>query len=68
MRRLNATECTFNMRNIVLQVRDQLTSTHEQESIDRGRQKKGSLQRDALRVDAIVSTIGFPLVGEGLFL
>ena len=28
-----------------------------------GRQQQGSLQRDAITVDAVVSTVGFPLVG-----
>ena len=46
-----------------LQVRDLLTSTHEQGRIRAGAQERGSLARDALPVDAIVSTIGFPLVG-----
>jgi magnesium chelatase subunit H len=28
-----------------------------------GEQQQGSLQRDAVTVDAVVSTVGFPLVG-----
>ena len=48
------------------QVRDQLTSSHEQACIGRGSLPKGSLKPDALGVDAIVSTIGFPLVGEAM--
>ena len=55
------------MSHGIVQVRDQLTSSYEQGSIDSGRQKRSSLQRDALRVDAIVSTIGFPLVGKHVF-
>jgi magnesium chelatase subunit H len=44
-------------------VRDQLTSQDEQAAIKEGRLKRGSLQPDAAPIDAIVSTIGFPLVG-----
>lgn len=44
-------------------VRDQLTSATEQAAIAAGSQQRGSLRRDAAPVDAIVSTIGFPLVG-----
>lgn len=44
-------------------VRDQLTTADEQAAIREGRQKQGSLKRDAVTVDAVVSTIGFPLVG-----
>lgn len=44
-------------------VRDQLTSATEQAAIAAGSQQRGSLRRDAALVDAIVSTIGFPLVG-----
>lgn len=46
-----------------LQVRDQLTTRYEQESIKAGKLQKGGLRKDAIEVDAIVSTIGFPLVG-----
>ena len=35
----------------------------EQKGIRSGKLQKGSLQADALVVDCIVSTIGFPLVG-----
>jgi hypothetical protein len=44
-------------------VRDQLTSQDEQSALKAGRLKQGSLRPDAAPVDAIVSTIGFPLVG-----
>ena len=44
-------------------VRDQLTSAAEQAAIAADSQHRGSLRRDAAIVDAIVSTIGFPLVG-----
>ena len=46
------------------QVRDLLTTEHEQQLKRRGQPgPASSLSRDAIRVDAIVSTIGFPLVG-----
>jgi magnesium chelatase subunit H len=44
-------------------VRDQLTSEHEQAGIAAGTIERGSLRRDAVKVDALLSTIGFPLVG-----
>eukprot|EP00897_Mesotaenium_endlicherianum_P003366 jgi/Mesen1/3057/ME000018S02370 len=44
-------------------VRDLLTSRFEQEERRRGNAAISSLTRDAVHVDAIVSTIGFPLVG-----
>ncbi|GBF96914.1 protoporphyrin IX magnesium chelatase [Raphidocelis subcapitata] len=44
-------------------VRDQLTSAAEQAAIAGGRASRGTLQPDAVAVDALVSTIGFPLVG-----
>jgi magnesium chelatase subunit H len=44
-------------------VRDQLTSDHEQAAIAAGEVARGSLRRDAVKVDALLSTIGFPLVG-----
>lgn len=44
-------------------VRDQLTSDHEQAAIASGQLQRGTLRRDAVKVDTIVSTIGFPLVG-----
>ena len=44
-------------------MRDLLTTEHEQQAIKDGRQSKGSLRSDAIKVDAVVSTIGFPLVG-----
>jgi len=47
-----------------VQVRDQLTTAHEQEGIRSGKLQRGSLQGNALMVDCVVSTIGFPLVGE----
>ena len=49
---------------VVAQVRDQLTSQHEQELM---RQRlpgpSSSLRKDAVVVDTVVNTIGFPLVG-----
>ena len=44
-------------------VRDLLTTTHEQAQRQRGNVETPSLSKDAACVDAIVSTIGFPLVG-----
>lgn len=44
-------------------MRDQLTTTHEQEILRGGGTTSSTLQRDAVLVDAVVSTIGFPLVG-----
>ncbi|KAK9811539.1 hypothetical protein WJX72_005618 [[Myrmecia] bisecta] len=45
-------------------VRDQLTSSHEQMLVKQGRLGVSStLSSDAVPVDAVVSTIGFPLVG-----
>lgn len=44
-------------------VRDMLTSAFEQEQRKRGVKAISSLKGDALAVDAVVSTIGFPLVG-----
>eukprot|EP00850_Spirogloea_muscicola_P005360 SM000024S07822 [mRNA] locus=s24:715044:727991:+ [translate_table: standard] len=44
-------------------VRDLLTSVHEQESRRNGIKAITSLSKSAVTVDAIVSTIGFPLVG-----
>jgi magnesium chelatase subunit H len=44
-------------------VRDWLTSTYEQEQIAKGNKETLSLAKDAVKVDAIISTIGFPLVG-----
>lgn len=47
-----------------LQVRDLLTTDHEQRLKAQGQPgPASSLKKDAARVDAIVSTIGFPLVG-----
>ena len=46
------------------QVRDLLTTEHEQQLKRRGQPgPASSLSRDAITIDAIVSTIGFPLVG-----
>ena len=45
------------------QVRDQLTSAYEQKTLAAGGNPRGTLSNDAVSVDAIVSTIGFPLVG-----
>jgi magnesium chelatase subunit H len=45
-------------------VRDSLTSVFETEQVARGEIKRNpTLSRDAVNVDAVVSTIGFPLVG-----
>jgi magnesium chelatase subunit H len=45
-------------------VRDSLTSVFETEQVKRGQIKVNpTLSRDAVNVDAVVSTIGFPLVG-----
>jgi magnesium chelatase subunit H len=44
-------------------VRDWLTTIYEQEQREKGNKKILSLSTDAVVVDAIVSTIGFPLVG-----
>lgn len=44
-------------------VRDLMTSAHEQAQRDRGVVECPSLSAEAVAVDAIVSTIGFPLVG-----
>ena len=47
-----------------LQVRDLLTTEHEQQ-LKKSKQPgpASSLAKDAIMVDAVVSTIGFPLVG-----
>ncbi|PSB12800.1 magnesium chelatase subunit H [Pleurocapsa sp. CCALA 161] len=44
-------------------VRDWMTTTYEQEQRQQGNKEILSLKDDAAKVDAIVSTIGFPLVG-----
>ena len=44
-------------------VRDWLTTTYEQEQRQQGNKEILSLKEDAVKVDAVVSTIGFPLVG-----
>ncbi|MEM9274825.1 MAG: magnesium chelatase subunit H [Cyanobacteria bacterium P01_F01_bin.143] len=44
-------------------VRDWMSSAYEQEQRSRGNKEILSLKKDAVTVDAIVSTIGFPLVG-----
>ncbi len=44
-------------------VRDWLTTTYEQEQREQGNKEILSLSQEAVTVDAIVSTIGFPLVG-----
>lgn len=44
-------------------VRDWLTTEFEQENIKKGNQNIKSLSKDAVKIDTIVSTIGFPLVG-----
>ena len=46
-------------RCVCAQVRDLLTSTSEQAS----KSSNPTLKADAVAVDAVVSTIGFPLVG-----
>ena len=44
-------------------VRDQLTSDSEQAAIREGKVPRGTLAADAVKVDGVISTIGFPLVG-----
>jgi magnesium chelatase subunit H len=44
-------------------VRDWMTTTYEQEQRQQGNKEILSLKDDAVKVDAIISTIGFPLVG-----
>ena len=44
-------------------VRDWMTTTYEQTQREEGNKEILSLKNDAVKVDAIVSTIGFPLVG-----
>ena len=44
-------------------VRDWMTTSYEQEQRAKGNKETLSLSEDAVYVDAIVSTIGFPLVG-----
>ena len=44
-------------------VRDWLTTAYEQEQREQGNKETLSLSKEAVKVDAIVSTIGFPLVG-----
>lgn len=44
-------------------VRDWLTTEYEQQQRQQGNKEILSLKEDAVKVDAIVSTIGFPLVG-----
>ena len=44
-------------------VRDALTTTHEQALLRQGRPTSPTLKSDAALVDAVVNTIGFPLVG-----
>ena len=44
-------------------VRDRMTTTYEQLQRQQGNKEILSLKPDAVKVDAIVSTIGFPLVG-----
>ena len=44
-------------------VRDWLTTEYEQQQRQQGNKEILSLKDDAVKVDAIVSTIGFPLVG-----
>jgi magnesium chelatase subunit H len=44
-------------------VRDWLTTTYEQEQREQGNKETLSLSEEAVKVEAIVSTIGFPLVG-----
>jgi magnesium chelatase subunit H len=44
-------------------VRDQLTTAHEKSLLASGQRTSPTLRTDAVKVDAIVNTIGFPLVG-----
>ncbi|GAB4822001.1 hypothetical protein N2152v2_009047 [Parachlorella kessleri] len=48
---------------LVCQVRDLLTTSHEQQLVRGGQVTSPTLKRDAVLVDAVVNTIGFPLVG-----
>ena len=60
---LHAWACELMLR-MCPQVRDLLTTEHEQQLNKTGQPgPASSLSRDAITVDAIVSTIGFPLVG-----
>jgi hypothetical protein len=45
-------------------VRDLLTSETEQAALATGTAQRGTLKPDAVRVDAVISTIGFPLVRD----
>ena len=47
----------------MVQVRDLLTSTSEQAAKGKSKGNNPTLKADAVPVDAVVSTIGFPLVG-----
>lgn len=44
-------------------VRDSLTTDHEQKLLASGQVTSSTLKKDAVKVDAVVSTVGFPLVG-----
>ena len=44
-------------------MRDLLTTAHEQALLRSGQATSPTLKRDAVLVDAVVNTIGFPLVG-----
>ena len=44
-------------------LRDQLTTTHEQKLIAEGKHSSSSLRWNAVVIDAVINTIGFPLVG-----
>ncbi|BAQ61163.1 protoporphyrin IX Mg-chelatase subunit H [Geminocystis sp. NIES-3708] len=44
-------------------VRDWMTTDYEQEKRSQGINETPSLSKDAVKVDAVISTIGFPLVG-----
>lgn len=44
-------------------VRDWMTTDYEQEKRSQGVKEIPSLSKDAVKVDAVISTIGFPLVG-----
>lgn len=44
-------------------VRDMLTTAHERRLLGGGTYQNPGLRRDAVEVDAVINTIGFPLVG-----
>ena len=53
----------YSATSVYPQVRDLLTSTTEQAAKGKSKGSNPTLKADAVAVDAVVSTIGFPLVG-----